>query len=373
MQTSRAATFIPQLTGIRCLAASMVLLLHADQAVGHIDLAIVSRGYLGVDLFFLLSGFIIAHVYAESFKQLSGRRFLQFMWHRFARLYPAHVTVLIFLLVALIVATHLNIPLDDADAWTAKNFVKQIFLVHAWGIDRHIGWNAVSWSVSAEWFAYLLFPLIALVVLRLGRPAAAAVAILALLIMFSVFAVFDWDVGLWNGPPALTRVTGEFVCGVALWRCAPMFKFGPVLFDALGAVAVAGFAAGAAFGLSDFGLIALLALLVFAAARSTGALAQVLSIKPAVWLGQISYSLYLVHFTTVRLLHKILAHVLVDYSYATKIGMFLLAFPCSVVAAAALYYLVERPARARLMQAETALPFIGTPGQNSVRGEKLRA
>ncbi|HUC48640.1 MAG TPA: acyltransferase [Xanthobacteraceae bacterium] len=373
MQANRAAAFIPQLTGIRCLAASMVLALHADQAVGHVDLAFVSRGYLGVDLFFLLSGFIIAHVYAESFREPSGRRFGQFMWHRFARLYPAHVTVLLFLLAAFVAATHLNVPLDDADAWTAKNFVKQVFLVHAWGIDRHIGWNAVSWSVSAEWFAYLLFPAIAFVILRLERPAAAGVAVLALLIMFSAFAAFDWDVGLWNGPPALTRVTGEFICGVALWRCAPMFKFSPAVFDILGAVAVTGFAAGSVFGLSDFGLIALLALLVFAAARSTGALAQVLSIKPAVWLGQISYSLYLVHFTTVRLLHKILAHVLVDYSDATKIAMFLLAFPCSVVAAAALYYLVERPARARLVKAETALPFIGAPQQIAVRDEKLRA
>jgi peptidoglycan/LPS O-acetylase OafA/YrhL len=233
-------------------------------------------------------------------------------------------------------------------------------------LDPRIGWNAVSWSVSAEWFAYLLFPLIAFAILRLERATAAFAAILSLVVTYSIFAWFGWDVGLWNGPPALTRVTGEFVCGVSTWRCAPLFKFSPGIFDGLGAIAGIGFVVGAALGLFDFGLIAFLALLIFAAAKSTGPVARVLSVRPAVWLGKISYSLYLVHFTVVRLLHKLLAHVLVDYSYETRIGVFLLCFSCSVLAAVVLYYLVERPAREWLVNRATLWPFAELPGQNSV-------
>ena len=55
------------------------------------------------------------------------------------------------------------------------------------------------------------------------------------------------------------------------------------------------------------------------------------------------------HFTVVRSLHKFLVHFLVDYSPVTKVAMFVLSYPCSVAAAALLYYVVEKPARAALV------------------------
>jgi peptidoglycan/LPS O-acetylase OafA/YrhL len=349
MQRNKAGTFLPQLTGIRCFAASLVLLLHAGQAVGLTSLPIISRGDLGVDLFFLLSGYIIAHVYAANFQRSSMQEFGRFMWHRFARLYPAHIAVLMMMAVGLALATRFNLPLDDRDAFTAKNFIKAVFLVQAWGTDLHIGWNAVSWSVSAEWFAYLLFPAIAFFILRCSRPVAALTAALALAGMAAAFNYFDWTLSAWVGPPALTRVTSEFLCGVAMWRAAPQFSFSSRVIDSFGFAAMAVFLLGAAFGLSDFSLIALLAVLILATARSDGVLRRAFAVRPAVWLGEISYSLYLVHFTVVRSLHKILVHFLVDYSPVTKVAMFVLSYPCSVVAAVLLYYVVEKPARTALV------------------------
>ena len=198
MQRNKAGMFLPQLTGIRCFAASLVLLLHAGQAVGLTDLPIISRGDLGVDLFFLLSGYIIAYVYAANFRRPSVQEFARFMWHRFARLYPAHIAVLIMMAIGLALATQFNLPLDDRDAFTAKNFIKAVFLVQAWGTDLHIGWNAVSWSVSAEWFAYLCFR-----PSRFSFSASAApwrhTAALALGRHDRGVYTFDWTQSAWVG------------------------------------------------------------------------------------------------------------------------------------------------------------------------------
>src|SRR5215471_12464399 len=89
-----ATTFIPRLTGIRSIAAASVFFYHGWEAVGLSPNNVVGRGYLGVDLFFLLSGFIIAHTHAAEFRSPTAAAFASFLWKRFARLYPAHVTVL---------------------------------------------------------------------------------------------------------------------------------------------------------------------------------------------------------------------------------------------------------------------------------------
>jgi peptidoglycan/LPS O-acetylase OafA/YrhL len=86
---SRGPAYLPALTGIRAFAAVMVLLLHTSQNFptplsGN---ALVDHGYLGVDLFFILSGFIIAHVYLRDMVPLRARPLGIFLWHRFIRLF----------------------------------------------------------------------------------------------------------------------------------------------------------------------------------------------------------------------------------------------------------------------------------------------
>ena len=91
---------LPALTGVRAFAAFLVLALHADQNFPQrlSDNSLVQRGYLGVDLFFILSGFIIAHVYIFDLVPVRARPLRVFFWHRFIRLFPAHATVLLALL-----------------------------------------------------------------------------------------------------------------------------------------------------------------------------------------------------------------------------------------------------------------------------------
>src|SRR5260370_8669752 len=96
-ERSRAAEYVPALSGIRAVAAWLVLGMHTEQNVpAGLDslLPFFARGYLGVDFFFVLSGFIITHVYFASLASASRSAVQIFLWHRFIRLYPVHITVL---------------------------------------------------------------------------------------------------------------------------------------------------------------------------------------------------------------------------------------------------------------------------------------
>src|SRR5262244_570203 len=94
---SSATQYVPSLTGIRALAALLVLGLHAEQNVPvglQSLLPFFARGYLGVDFFFVLSGFIITHVYLANLAHPTAAATRVFLWHRFVRIYPVHVAVL---------------------------------------------------------------------------------------------------------------------------------------------------------------------------------------------------------------------------------------------------------------------------------------
>src|ERR1700731_2052240 len=117
-----ASRYVPPLTGIRALAALLVLGLHTDQNVPRGVLPVLpfrARGYLGVDFFFVLSGFIITHVYLASLAQPSRNAIQIFLWHRFIRLYPVHVTVLSALVALIYFARAADIPLNNPQDWRA--------------------------------------------------------------------------------------------------------------------------------------------------------------------------------------------------------------------------------------------------------------
>jgi len=342
--------YLPSLTGIRALAALLVLGMHADQNVpaGVISvLPFLARGYLGVDFFFVLSGFIITHVYFSSLVHPSRNAIQVFLWHRLIRLYPVHVTVLALLVGLVQLARIAEIPLNHPQEWRGSEIVWQLTLLQAWGIAETPGWNGPSWSISAEWFAYLLFPLLAPALSHVReRSAALAIAVAALTATAALFAWFDWSLNTWVGAPALTRVSGEFLCGAALRRALdigakPTGQNG----DFLGITAFAMFLIGASAGLPDFALVALLAVTVFAAATSAGPLTRILGSTPLVWLGEVSYSVYMVHFP-VLLVFRRLSERLGFVGGGTL--AFITAVTLVIATAAILFYLVERPARRRL-------------------------
>jgi peptidoglycan/LPS O-acetylase OafA/YrhL len=349
-----ASRYVPPLTGIRALAALLVLGLHTDQNVpsGVLNvLPFLARGYLGVDFFFVLSGFIITHVYFASLAQPSRNGVRVFLWHRFIRLYPVHVTVLAALVILISIVRANHIALNNPQEWRFADLPWQLTLLHAWGVTPKPGWNAPSWSISAEWFAYLLFPLLAPVLtLVRDRATALLVATAALTGTAWAFALADWSLNIWVGAPALARVTGEFLCGAALCRAVALApKPASLRGDLLGATAFLLFLAGASLAMRDFGLVALLALTIFGAATAHGFLAAMLGSRPFVWLGEISYSIYMVHFPVLLVLQRIWARAgIAEWSASGRVAAFMATVVLVISVAAMLFYAVERPARMRL-------------------------
>ena len=91
------ANAITHLTGLRTVAALMVMLLHLSQFhANHLDNIIpsIGQGWLGVDIFFALSGYILAHVYKAAFRTISDKPYFVFLWRRFERLYPIYIATL---------------------------------------------------------------------------------------------------------------------------------------------------------------------------------------------------------------------------------------------------------------------------------------
>jgi peptidoglycan/LPS O-acetylase OafA/YrhL len=150
------------LDGYRFLAAALV-------AIGHFNMGfqlgiekltpLADRFSLFVDFFFILSGFVIALNYSSKITSLAA--YGDYIWRRFARLWPLHVAVLIFFgsvgLIGVLAGHNFNHP----DAIKPSAVPWNLMLLHAWGPVWHESFNVASWSISAEMFVYALFPLMA--------------------------------------------------------------------------------------------------------------------------------------------------------------------------------------------------------------------
>jgi peptidoglycan/LPS O-acetylase OafA/YrhL len=347
---------LPALTGVRAFAALLVLALHGSQNFPNPPVngfALVQHGYLGVDLFFILSGFIIAHVYGRHIVPLRIEHLQIFLWHRFIRLYPAHATVLIALVGLIVTAQHLGIPLSSDAGWNFRDLPWHFLMLHAWGFTETASWNAPSWSISAEWFAYLVFPAAALAVSALTPRASLALAVMPLIVLAAVIEASGSSIAsAFTGFPALARVECEFVCGMliqcatarsaALWlseRMADLFAAGGLF----------GFIVAASLDAPDSLLILLLAVLIFGLARA-GPVGRALFARPSVvWVGEISYSIYLVHFPVLLVLrHGSDKLHLISESATGSTVAFLIANAVVIAAACVLFYAIEDPARRRL-------------------------
>jgi peptidoglycan/LPS O-acetylase OafA/YrhL len=390
---SNASRYVPALTGIRALAALLVLGMHTEQNVPFgLDslLPFFARGYLGVDFFFILSGFIITHVYLASFASPNLSAVQIYLWHRFIRLYPVHITILVGLVAIISFVSSAGFALNNPQEWQWKDLVWQLTLLHAWGVTTSPGWNVPSWSISAEWFAYLLFPLLAPALMRVReRGIALLISVAALAATAFLFTMASWKLNSWVGAPALTRVFGEFLCGAALCRAVALTEEAPVpigdilatgafvailfgvlavfgdftLFaflafaifiaatrgDLLATGAFVAFLFGASAGLEDFALVAFLALIIFGAATSRGHVTRVLGSRPFIWLGEISYSIYMVHFPVLIVIRRFCERLgFAQWPAAGKMLAFIATVALVIALAAMLFYVVERPARTRL-------------------------
>lgn len=166
--------FIGQLTGVRFVAAVWVMLYHFQAPLAVLGLLVpvvhefLRVGRLGVDLFFALSGLILTHTYLTKMGPgITWARTRHFWWLRLARIWPVHFVMLNVAGLAVLAQSRFGSGDATQKDWlNPVDYVKQLLLVHEWGPDPQRGWNYPAWSLSMEWLAYLLFPLLVLVLWR---------------------------------------------------------------------------------------------------------------------------------------------------------------------------------------------------------------
>lgn len=350
---------IDALTSLRFFAAALIVVLHGTQVFGHIKFTDHFAIFQAVGFFYVLSGFILAYTYDGV--QLTGAALSKYALSRLARVLPVHLftAALAYMFIA-----GIRGPLHI--------MVTNLLLLQAWipGFEYSYSLNGVSWSISDEVFFYAMLPLLLIDLPRVWLRNVAACAVITGTILYLARNAQDPTLTWANYIFPLTRLF-EFVVGVAsfhLYRClAPQIKRlsrrSATALEIVAAVATVASmhfcmdplfqrsirVLGEAFSrwVGSSGSCLVFGALILIMACEGGKLSWLLARRPLVYLGEISFAVYMFHQIIVHALLEnpsVLKHAPTWVNYTSYVAAVLLG-------AAAIKLLVEDPARLAIMRA----------------------
>ncbi|MGY1783124.1 acyltransferase family protein [Geodermatophilus sp. SYSU D01036] len=312
---------IRSLTGLRIVAAVWVVAFHfmftPGDAWTHVWeplRPLVQTGALGVDLFYVLSGFVITLTYLEkSGRRPSVRGTVAFWWARICRIWPVYAVVTT-LFGAWILYKQTRTT-DGFLVWqnvqpevSLWSYLQQLAMVQLWDQPSFDGasWVGPAWSISAEWLAYVVFPALVLVLWRLRRLPWWVTAALAVACMLP-FAYVCYRTGspyyAWSWA---ARIGAGFLAGALTCLAVRRIRITPRV-ERIAAVVAALALAEILLGLwwghwrgqggAEYGgvVVVLFPVLIGSLALTPRGISRVLGSRPMVHGGRISFSLYLVH------------------------------------------------------------------------------
>lgn len=353
---SRVRPEIKALTSLRGLAAMAVVLQHfsstaQNNASGWIP-SIVPHGYMAVDFFFVLSGFIMSYTYFAGFEKLGLRAYGPFLWKRVARIFPLGIAVtLIVVLLGQFAAPYgLTGLLYRVPPGTGLGTMIAINILHLQGLMPEYSLNDPSWSVSVELGAYLVFPVL-IYLNASARPwVTAAYTALGIWTLLRLSAHDPTGGMAFRSPPFdLARCIVEFGFGMLVFRAYRGGSRLRVIGHDGWTWIIAGLGLASLVGRSDLAAVAVFPFLVLAFALNTGRPSRILSHSWLHYLGTISFSIYLVHqmfreseVWLVRSMHPAPLPPWMALSFAVIGSLSVLPF------AALAYHGIERPGRTAL-------------------------
>jgi peptidoglycan/LPS O-acetylase OafA/YrhL len=318
MQPTQQPDYLAALTPLRGIAAILVVVFHAGIFFGPLVNPAVSgligHGWLWVDFFFVLSGFILTHVYGGYFRERVTRAgYKKYLLARFARVYPLHLVTLgaavaLILLMRSLASTLVPIIEKIFDLSTVPASLLLVQSLHLYDTPPL---NTPAWSLSAEWWVYVIFPWLVGPLFRLGRVGQGV----ALLGIAGLYAALVYGVAPRFGNLIFTEMgmprgaTLDMTADWGYFRCLAGFGLGMIAYrgyaggwgaDLLrrgGAFAALALEVllGMHYGAPELALVALFPGLILAAAYNTGAVGRALTVQPLKRLGDWSFSIYLVH------------------------------------------------------------------------------
>ena len=370
---SSAATEIRALAGARALPPLLLVLYHYHEGHGYQGIRLfdvfVAKGYLWVEFFFALSGFVLVHVYGSRARELfTAKGYGTFLKNRLARLYPTHLAMLLILLLMMIGLRALAawggyISVFDLPGYhphlDIPALIANLFLVQAWHLFPYLTWNGVAWFVSVEFFLCLIFPVYAWLsgggAWRAGAMMLAGFATLYGLAQTSGHGLdITFDFGILRG-------MADFAIGVGLamlFRAACSRGLGEMPESAFTAAQIAVAAifliaiynSGWSHGPSDFWVVPPMTALILTISFDRGILARALQTKPLLLLGEWSFAIYMGQTTWLMMLRFAEQRL---YPGAAGTNWLHIVEPIGLVIACTLwgwllYALVEHPANAAI-------------------------
>lgn len=325
-----------------------IILTHfSATAQQHCEVAIPSlapHGYMAVDLFFVLSGFIMSYTYLAPFQANGFAAFPTFLGKRLARIMPLNVAVLLILVLSAFVSQAVlgrNIFFDSKNL--PYDLTVNLLMLQGLGVGMNL--NGPSWSISTEFAAYLIFPI--LIVFMFHRRAVVWLGALAVAV-----ALLCWEeslrrsLGLGGFSQGVIRCFSEFVMGMGSYRLYRNRRYSAWLGQDFVTFALV-FACVALLVLGvDLAVALLFPFLLVAFACNDGRASRLMCARVPYFLGVVSFSLYLIH-NMFRPLEAELLHALYPHPLNAPMALlFAVLGSLSVIPFAwVTYRTIEKPGR----------------------------
>ena len=314
-------SYLANLTPMRGIAALLTVIFHIDLFMGNALVhpsfsSVLHRMYLMVDFFFILSGFIMCYVYGNRFTgQVSKTAFKKFTVARFSRVYPLHVVTLVFTIFILFFFGRLGVPKNDILQVDNNLYsvITNLLLLHSMNFHNWFTWVHASWSISTEWWAYMLFPFLVAPFFKLKSRGRL---IVCLLCFAGYFGIMYFIIPILTVPKELSFITfhrSDWSINVAYQygfiRCLCGFILGMMMHHAytdqwgkkilgngwaMALLAIAAFTC-MHFDLPDIITVLFFPFLLLSGAYGSESINNVFSARPLQRLGDWSFSIYLVH------------------------------------------------------------------------------
>ncbi len=310
--------YLTTLTPLRGIAALLVVIFHSNLMLApFVDPAqtkFVQNGWLWVDFFFVLSGFVLSHAYGPGFQErVSWASYKKYLLARFARVYPLHFLTLWAAVAVVLVIRSMAQGLDPffQTIFNPKAIPACLLLIQSLHLYDTAPLNTPSWSLSTEWWVYVLFPLLVQPFFQLGRVGKwlAAVGIIALFLGLVYYVVPHFGTGPFSKPGVLNPPSLNTLTDWGLIRCLAGFLLGMLFYELYRSGWASGllrggwmflfFAVGVCaamhFGIHELLILAFFPFIILTAAYDTDFIKRALETRPLQRLGDWSFSIYMVH------------------------------------------------------------------------------